>query len=317
MSLTDTQLDPQEMKEKLALQENLMTQKDKALQEARASLDNIEEEMKAWKLQHRDTHKKLRHEQATNSIMKTQLSSLQSELDECREKEREFQEMKERVFILEGVEKVLNESKEEVEDFMMAQESPTTLATFAVALKRDYQVLKENKTSLLKAKDRLSEEVSWVKKQLKSTEKELRIYREQLSVMESDLHTAEEEKKTMQKKVEMLQAAINSPGSRHALKRMLESPLPDHLPAAKKPAELGASPMLCQNHAPSRSTHTGDVPKETKFLGIKRPHISKENIVMPVSKVPKIRQPMQPKLLSSHVIKKGLKFAPRKPLKHN
>jgi hypothetical protein len=51
---------------------------------------------------------------------------------------------------------------------------------------------------------------------------ELRVCRDRLSEVERDLHVAEQEKDNMHKKVELLEKALESPGSKVALRRILE-----------------------------------------------------------------------------------------------
>lgn len=307
------------MQERLSLQEDMMVQKDKALVEAKASLDAIQHEMTAWQSQHKQTHKRLLSEQASSGILKKELSYMQADLKEAKVMKQELHKLRTRVGTLEGVEIMLKDSKEEVDALVTSHKSSTTkLAMFVVALKRDYEVLKEKRADLVRDKSRLSEEINHAKKQLLSKEKELCYCQDQLSVLESDLYTAEEEKKTLQKKIEMLQAAIDSPNSRYALKRILESPMPDHL--AKNTADLGASPLLVasMSRCPADDTSSSNnqdlalqEPIPNYKVGTKRQFSSKENIILPVSK--KIfKSDNVPKIFSAHVLKKGLKFAPRK-----
>lgn len=58
--------------------------------------------------------------------------------------------------------------------------------------------------------------------QLHSKEAELKTCRDSLSANESDLQHSEHENQNLQKKVEILERAIESPGSKAALKRILE-----------------------------------------------------------------------------------------------
>ena len=51
---------------------------------------------------------------------------------------------------------------------------------------------------------------------------ELRVCRERLSEVERDLQVAEQEKENMHKKVELLEKALESPGSKITLRRILE-----------------------------------------------------------------------------------------------
>lgn len=58
--------------------------------------------------------------------------------------------------------------------------------------------------------------------QLRSRELELQCCRSRLEVAESDLQAAEQERESLQRKVELLEKAMESPGSRLALRRILE-----------------------------------------------------------------------------------------------
>jgi coenzyme F420-reducing hydrogenase beta subunit len=58
--------------------------------------------------------------------------------------------------------------------------------------------------------------------QVQSKGEELQSTRSQLSMMEADLHAAEKERDGLAKKVEMLERALESPGSKVALRRILE-----------------------------------------------------------------------------------------------
>ena len=58
--------------------------------------------------------------------------------------------------------------------------------------------------------------------QVQSKGEELQSTRSQLSMMETDLHAAEKERDGLAKKVEMLERALESPGSKVALRRILE-----------------------------------------------------------------------------------------------
>lgn len=307
-------LDPQEMREKLALQDNLMVHKDQALVEARTELSSIQKEMKAWQSQHKEMHKKLKGEKTVNEVLRRQLCSMSADLDVAKVDREELESVKVKLTTLEGMEKVLAGSKEEAEAVIANQTSISNLATFFVALKNDYEVLKGKRAVLLKDKVKLTREVNFLSKQLQTRENEI-------VVLEIDVHSAEEERKTLQKKVELLQGAIDSPGSRHVLKRILESPMPDRL-ANPKP-NLGASPLLAGSRGgPVGGNQDSEIrgPPRVIVAGIKRAHRSKENIVMPVKMFKSDRPPpsyprtgpSSLKPFSSNVLKSGLKFAPRK-----
>ena len=58
--------------------------------------------------------------------------------------------------------------------------------------------------------------------QCRLKDSELRLCRERLSEVERDLQVAEQEKDNMHKKVELLEKALESPGSKLQLRRILE-----------------------------------------------------------------------------------------------
>ena len=312
LSLTTTEsLDPQEMREKLSLQENLMAHKDKALAEAKDSLGAIQKEMKAWQAQHKETHRKLLAAESSNAILKNEVR----EVDRYRQEART---LRERVGRLESVETVLRGCKEEV-DAEVRSTSHTNLATIVVALKRDYDVLKAKRTTLLKEKSKLVDEIGYLKKELASKEKSARQFQDQLSILETDLHSAEKERRLLQTKMEMLQEAIDSPGSRVALKRILESPMPEQLAnqrRIKEVVDIGASPLLVPKH--TEVSATAGVRKDPLQVGTKRPRPAlseRENfIVMPISKTGKLEARPPVSKNSSNLLKKELRFVPRKNL---
>lgn len=65
-------------------------------------------------------------------------------------------------------------------------------------------------------------ETSHYKLKVQSKGEELQSTRSQLSMIETDLQAAEKERDGLAKKVEMLERALESPGSKLALRRILE-----------------------------------------------------------------------------------------------
>lgn len=57
---------------------------------------------------------------------------------------------------------------------------------------------------------------------MRSQELELLNTKTRLATIESDLHAAESERDNLTKKVQLLEKALESPGSRTALRRILE-----------------------------------------------------------------------------------------------
>jgi TRAF-interacting protein len=236
-------LGPKELTEKLVLHQNLLKHKDQALSEARATLEQIREEVQAWQTQHNAVHKKLKAEKAANSTLKSQLEVLQYECELVEELKKETKQLREKLSTMEGIQKVLTSSQEEVDTLVKNYQSTSQLASFLAVLRRDYDALKASKASVRKEKDKLAQEITYLKRKVQSKGEELQSTRSQLSMMEADLHAAEKERDGLAKKVEMLERALESPGSKVALRRILESPMPD--PSGRMvPADLGASPLF-------------------------------------------------------------------------
>ena len=151
--------------------------------------------------------------------------------------------------ILCRIQKVLSGSQEEVEVLIKNYQSTAQLASFLVVLRRDYDALKASKATVRKEKDKLAQEITYLKRkvrrgrgreieregwkegvtlsvffefQVQSKGEELQSTRSQLSMLETDLHAAEKERESLAKKVEMLERALESPGSKVALRRILE-----------------------------------------------------------------------------------------------
>ena len=61
---------------------------------------------------------------------------------------------------------MLNSSKEEVDVLVKNYQSPSQLASFLVALRRDYDALKARKSVVQKEKDKLSQEITYLKKKV-------------------------------------------------------------------------------------------------------------------------------------------------------
>ena len=144
-----------------------------------------------------------------------------------------------------SIQKVLTSSREEVDVLVKNYQSTSQLASFLVVLRRDYDALKASKASIKKEKDKLSQEITYLKRkvghfahnvtgvtrlymtcslciQVQSRGEELQSTRSQISVLETDLQAAEKERDGLAKKVEMLERALESPGSKMALRRILE-----------------------------------------------------------------------------------------------
>jgi TRAF-interacting protein len=249
-------LDPKELKEKLELQQNLLKHKDQVLSEARATLEQIREEVGAWQTQHNSLHRKLKAEKAANSTLKSQLEVLQYECELTAELKKEAKQLREKLSTMEGIQKVLTSSQEEVDTLVKNYQSASQLASFLVVLRRDYDALKASKNSVRKEKDKLAQAITYLKRKVQSKGEELQSTRSQLAMTETDLHAAEKERDALSKKVEMLERALESPGSKVALRRILESPMPD--PSGRLvPADFGASPLLTSHRQDTEAEMRG------------------------------------------------------------
>eukprot|EP00731_Ephydatia_muelleri_P023113 Em0015g696a len=248
----DESLEPQELKERLALQIQLVKDKDKALAETQESLKMVKDELEAWQSQHSSLHQKLTHEQAANSTLKKQLAGLQVECNGLRKLKDEVGCLHDRLQLVAGLEKVLNEAKEEAEKLLNTYSCPKQLASFAIALKRDYESLKVRKGLLLKEKEILQQNQNALQKQLMNKEQEIGKLTQKLQHAQDDLLCADHEKENLQRKVVALESALETPTSRHTLRRIFESPLPEC--AKRQKTDLSATPPCISE--PTCTTNT-------------------------------------------------------------
>ena len=65
-----------------------------------------------------------------------------------------------------SIQKVLTSSKEEVDVLVKNYQSTSQLASFLVVLRRDYDALKASKSAVKKEKDRLSQEITYLKRKV-------------------------------------------------------------------------------------------------------------------------------------------------------
>lgn len=289
--------DPTEMKEKLALQKRQLAEKDEALKESGSLLENIQHEMIALQSQYDKIYKNLKEVESSNSLLKKHLKSQKHELNKAKESEQKVELLRTKVTTLEKVQKLLKGRKDEIRKKVLDGSSTDQMATMLVGLKADYDSLREKKANVQQENEQLTRSLKLVKKELKDRESELFQY-------QNDLNLAEEERQSLQKKIGMLQAAIDSPGSRHTLKRMLESPMPDQELNGHLVADVGASPQLLGGTS-------GLISSKPSYAvaGIKRMNMSRENVVMPLPKMKKPSLLTKDKSFSSQSFR--LKFAPR------
>ena len=292
--------DPKEMKEILLQQKKQIEEKNDSLMKAETLLEDIQQEMVSLKSQYDKVFKKLKEEESSKSLLRKRLKSQTLELEKARIHLKEAEKLKSEVENSRRVQALLKAKKDEAQDLIRGS-SASQLAVLTVALKAEYDILKEKRTSMQKENERLKYTLNCTKKELTEKESELKSFQE-------DLILTEQERESLQRKVKMLQAAVDSPGSRQALKRMLESPMPE-LRVEKPLTDIGASPLLssgpppgvCANSKPSGRHH---------MAGVKRTHCSKENVVFPVPKMKKSGLSIaENPTSSSHNYK--LKFAPR------
>lgn len=156
-------LNPVEMKDELELQARVLTQKEKALSEARETLSQVRDELQAWQSQHTATQKRLKKEQSTSTTLKEQLKVMQYECDQATESRKEAEKLKRKLSSLTSVQRVLSGSREEVETLVKSVSSATSLASFVVALKHEYGTLKDK----LKEKEQTDKELRYARKQVR------------------------------------------------------------------------------------------------------------------------------------------------------
>jgi len=294
--------DPKEMKEILVQQKKQIEEKNDSLIKAETLLEDIQREMVSLQSQYDKVYKNLKEEESSKSLLKRRLKSQTLELEKARVAVKEAEQLKSKVENCNRVQALLKGKKDEVQDLIRGSSS-SQIAVLTVAMKAEYDVLKEKRACLQKENERLKYSLNLTKKELTDKEAELKCFQD-------DLLLAEEERESLQKKVRMLQAAVDSPGSRQVLKRMLESPMPELRNEEKPLTDVGASPLLSSG-PPKAKVYADSKPCGRHLVaGVKRTHCSKENVVFPVPKMKKVGRSLADKsATSSHNYK--LKFAPR------
>ena len=175
-------------------------------------------------------------DQNTIYLLKSDIDTLKTELSHTNALKSEIKDLKIRLKTLEKVEICINGQKSDVDEMLAQYSQPSSskeakqLATFCVAMKQEYETLKESR-------GKLNKEVMKLKRELHKSN-ELLLCKlaavEELEKTNSSLQQSEEalhrENQSLQQKVKKLQLAISSPSDTRtsAINRLIsESPVPE------------------------------------------------------------------------------------------
>ncbi|XP_072036097.1 E3 ubiquitin-protein ligase TRAIP-like [Amphiura filiformis] len=180
---------------------------------------------------------KLASEQITTDTLKKQLSLLSLQMEEAKAAKKEAKRLREQLQLLERFQLVITRDSEAVEDMLNESgdgpKAARELATYCVALKREFQNGKDSKRRLKEENERLKKETSYKGKKVMERTLEVERLEKRVRSLEDDLNQVEAEKAAMKDKMTTLQRALESPsssGSKSAISRLImESPAPSLL----------------------------------------------------------------------------------------
>ena len=235
----------------------------KAMEEAK---DNLMAKVKQLKAENK-------REKNTVHLLKSDIETLTNELSHSRAIKEEMKQLKLRLKTLEKVEICINGQKSDVDEMMnrysqnASSSDAKELAVFCVAMKQEYETIKESR-------NKLSNEVMKLKREIQK-KSELLVHKlsavDELKLANSNLMQSEEaltkENRSLQLKVKSLQQAIVSPTDTKAsaINRLIfESPAPEVLTPVnglpvRKPKLLRDNDFVIKKPKLSSSFETVDV----------------------------------------------------------
>ena len=252
---SEIQLDPYVLKNKLDEVETLLTKYKNENSDLQGTLKAMEDLKDKLGSKIKQLKSDLNNEKNVSQLLKSDMETLKTEVSYTRLLKEELKQLKLRLKTLEKVEVCINGQKEEVDE-MLNQYSQSSnnreakqLAVFCVAMKQEYETIKESR-------NRLNDELMRLKRELHKKEQLLLLKVSACEDLEKtvvNLQQSEEavlkENKSLQKKIKALQLAISSPTDTKtsAINRLLaESPAPEFLTpingkSLSKAKALGAS----------------------------------------------------------------------------
>ncbi|XP_065842720.1 E3 ubiquitin-protein ligase TRAIP-like [Oscarella lobularis] len=225
LSLDDLKVENGRLKNNLKSKEDELKAKDD-------KMDNFRDENGRLKSELESKCQGLLQQISENSSLTKILGERSKELRRLEKYRTECLVLKERLALVEGVEKTIRGSKQEVADEMLKYQGDSSpaacnrLATFHVMLKREFEVMRTKKKEALEQRDKLQKERVVERSERQKLEMQLKISEGKVRERDRDIEHLEGEIKSLKAKVEVLQKAFESPGTRTKLTRILESPLP-------------------------------------------------------------------------------------------
>jgi len=260
------ELDPCRLKNKLDEADTKIKQVESKNADLKSVVACLEDAELGYKEIIQNLKNELKSERSKMCLLKSDMTLMKQEVAEARLSEREVKRLKSQLRLLEKVEILLNGQKHQV-DAMLEQYTNSNssipqemkqLATFCVALKQEYESVKESKrkynAELMKLRREMNKKDELLVSKLSMIEN---LEKANLNYQNSE-DALIEENRSLQRKVKSLQDAIISPrdSKSSAVSRLLsESPAPEFL-------------TPCD---PSRTKRL--IPKDTP-LSIKKPRLS-------------------------------------------
>nr|XP_002131236.1 E3 ubiquitin-protein ligase TRAIP-like [Ciona intestinalis] len=232
------ELDPYVLKNKVDELNLNLKKKEKEKTEFKENLTALENVKDTLKKQIKKLKQQLTEERNKLDILKTSMNVMKTEVSDARLCKEETKKLRHRLRTLEKLEVVLTGQQSEVDNMMEqytggSQSAGTKqLATFCIAMKQEYELLKESK-------NKMSSDLMKLRRDLHRKEEILLKKHdlvEELESANSNLRSHEEsllqENKSLKHKIKALQMAISSPSDTRAsaVSRLIaESPAPEFL----------------------------------------------------------------------------------------
>jgi len=231
-------LDPYALKNKLDEADGLLKKCNAEKNDLHSSLRAMESTKDKLMNKMKKLKSEMHNDQNTINLLKSDIDALKTEVSQTKMLKEDVKRLKIRLQTLEKVEVCLNGQKGEVDE-MLAKYSQASsskeakqLATFCVAMKQEYETLKESRS-------KLSNEVMKLKRDLHRSNAQLLNKQSAIGDMEKTAATLQQseavllkENQSLQQKIKKLQLAITSPTDTRtsAINRLIsESPAPEYL----------------------------------------------------------------------------------------
>ncbi|XP_065917083.1 E3 ubiquitin-protein ligase TRAIP-like [Dysidea avara] len=228
-------LDSEQLKAELTSARQSKKEQEDVLAKTKRELQDVKEELVAWQCQCNSACQKLEQQKDVASMLKREINRLNEEQKTALKAVEEASRLKTKLQELRHIEHVLEGSEDEVESMVKSyHNSATELAKYLVVLKQNYESLKDRKMTLQSQNSSMSLDLTNMRKAWRRTNEELIQSQNDLALSREEVKSLEKDRCSLQRKVMTLQDAVDSPGCKASLKRMLESPAPEYVLSKKQ-----------------------------------------------------------------------------------